>query len=695
MKAGKEQWEEEAIERFISLVNREFSSAFAITGRDVRPNPSSPKDFDYQLQNSAGLKLAVEIFRLVEDGKELARDRVWADVVRMLKDELLRRNIRGYVITTKNFIVKKTSLPSFTSDLADKIESAIRANSGSGDFEEGGLEYRKIEKFDSVGFARSGEARYINPMGTAASSFAEKLPTKNLQVAAEDHLRILLVLNWAGFVDAGDAIHALTKVDLGAYPNVDQIYFEERPGTVHLVFDRAVSDAIIKCGDHRPSLLPLLLETLRYRLGDKDPQACSFIRAYSVEISHVQWLVDKGVRENLVHFADELLKNGKIDDVLWIVRHLQNDPDPLPDGANSPDDPEGKFNYHRRVLAGEETSIITTVRGHLCWLLMRLVDLNRPEFYGEILEIVRRYISEPNLYIRIHVTYPLAAFVRRRRAIKNEDGTAFVWDPKERAEVAELAFQMLRENAGYPRVLAAVQHVFQYFRDLSEEQATEMASILLATKDASIYRDLAPLIIYFALFRQHQYSDLEPFNPDVFLNLLDEQIRHGLPEMRSSLAWHFWKALSDRAVSITDVRRYLYLFWEGPYERRVASNFGLIFEVLAAASPEDAVILFEGMLERLTQALRTGQGKPLDYWVSGFESVAPLLGCFPEHLIRVSTLLKEAWIAGCIFVGLPTLFESYASVPNCSRARVKAHLQAIYSEMKEVQPKLPTVDWSK
>src|SRR5258706_14600362 len=128
MPTQKEQWEEEAIERFIHFLNQRRGTVYAVTGRDVHPDPSSNKDFDYQIQNAAGTKAAVEIFRLVEDGKELAQSKVWGQVVTLLKEELLKRNVKGYLVSTPYFSVKKGQLRAYSAQLADQFETAIKDN---------------------------------------------------------------------------------------------------------------------------------------------------------------------------------------------------------------------------------------------------------------------------------------------------------------------------------------------------------------------------------------------------------------------------------------------------------------------------------------------------------------------------------------------------------------------------------------
>lgn len=90
---SKEQWEEEAIARFISFLGINRGLAYAVIGRDVISNPVTDENFDYQIQTSTGQKAAVELFRLVESGEELAKEDVWTRVVQLLKQQLLKNGI--------------------------------------------------------------------------------------------------------------------------------------------------------------------------------------------------------------------------------------------------------------------------------------------------------------------------------------------------------------------------------------------------------------------------------------------------------------------------------------------------------------------------------------------------------------------------------------------------------------------------
>jgi hypothetical protein len=113
----------------------------------VRDVPvASGENFDYQMTDSAGNKVAVEIFRLVEGGQELTTMAMWEKVVTLLKAELERRQVGGYymISTPIAFPVKKPQLADFVvGELADQIVAAIGKHSGEQEFNEPGLSFRK------------------------------------------------------------------------------------------------------------------------------------------------------------------------------------------------------------------------------------------------------------------------------------------------------------------------------------------------------------------------------------------------------------------------------------------------------------------------------------------------------------------------------------------------------------------------
>lgn len=700
MAKAKEQWEEEAIERFRNFLGEERATTYAITDRDVVVNPSTNENFDYQLQNQDGTKVAVELFRLVEDGKQLGRQKVFGAFLEQLKKELLSRGVKGYFISTPEFVVKKSEISAHSIKVAEEIEQAIKDKGTEDKFEHDGFEFIRVKDLNTVGFSYHwGGVRSIDSRGTAATVFAGKLPKKNRQVAVSDHERVLLVVSWAMFVDGEDAIRALSGFDFSQYQNVDKIFFEPRQGQFILVYDRTVVEAIQnKQPLSDPAPLKLMLQYARYQLGEKKPEAFEYVKAVTTLTGNIDWLDDNGAKENLVSYGEELLGKDQIEDAMWIVRQLHNDADPKPDGTNDDDDPKGEHNYHARVLRGEDANVITTVRGHLCWLMMKIAAKSKPEYYTELIGIMSRYLKEDNLYIRIQASYPLEVFWSNRRATKNPDETPFSWDDKERLYIRQLALDAVRANRSYPRVMQALLHVFNRNRDWNEEEAEEILTLFLETKHNDVLHDLAAFIVYFALFREKdsQYYG-GTFNPEKCVALLKEQIRDGEDAMSSSLAWHLWKLLTDKVLPYEAIKEYIPLFLDGKYSAGAMSKLALIFEELAKIAPEDAVTLYERALEHLDEHLKNKPEERHQHWINGTEEMLPILAKEPKRLVAVVGRLKDMWMRKVqLYVGnIKTIFESYELVPVEQKEEVKAVLKAMYDEMKAVHPPLQDVDWTK
>ncbi len=698
MSKAKEQWEEEAIERFRNFLGRERTLTYAITGRDVVVNPSTGENFDYQLQTQDGTKVAVEIFRLVESGEDLAKWKIWRSVIDHLKNELLSRGIKGYFISTPEFAVKKRDIAAYSLQLAGEIEKAVKSTAEE-KFEYAGFSFSKMKDTSTVVFSTGTAGRSIDPRGTAASKFGEKLPKKNQQVAVLDHERILLVVNWAIIVDGEDAIRALSGFDFSKLQNVDKIFFESRENEFVLIYERGIVEAIKnkQLVNDQP-LAHLILQYARYQLGDKNQGAFDYVKEITKLTGNIDWLDDDGAKENLVSFGEELVTKDSTEDAMWIVRQLHDDDDPNPAGTNDSDDPKGEYNYHAQILRGEDANIITTVRGHLCWLMMKIVAKNDPKHYTQIIAIMSRYLKEDNLYIRIQASYILSELWARRRATRNQDESEFAWKDEERAYIRQLTLDTIRANRSYPRVMEALLHVLNSVRDLNEQEAEEILHLFLETKDDGVLHDLAAFVIYFALFREgdSQYYGGK-FDPAKFVSLLKEQIKNGVPSMSGSLSWHLWQTLKDKLLPYEAIKEYLPLFLEGEYAPLAMTRLAFILEELSTIAPDDALDLYERALQSLENYLKTKPKDGHQNIINATEEMLPILAKDPKRLIDVIGRLKNISMAEMqIYIGdTSKIFGSYQLVPVKNKEEVKSALKIMYEEMKVQQPYLPEIDWSK
>lgn len=684
----KKQWEEEAINRFISYISSSEGISYGISGRDVKV--ANDKDFDYQISSDSGIKKAVELFRLVESEEELAKGRAWGDVVDKLRTEVKSRNLQGYLVYTPDFTFKRNKLDDFANSQVNLIEDAIKNAPQEKKFSKNGYEFHKIEKFPSISFSNSLRVRSIDSIGTALKSFTQLLPTKNKQLNVEDHLRILLVINWAYFVDANDTVKALSKIDFETYKNIDKVYYETKPNEFSCVFDRTVYTALKdKTQLDNKDLLPLMIENIDYLLNEGDENGFEYLKTHQELIPSLSHLV----KEDLVRYTEKRLNDKKdIESATWLIDLLKYDQSPKSDGSNDDDDPKGEYNYHEKVLHDEEANLITTVRGHLCWLMSIVVVQNDPILYRGIINILKTYFKDNNLYIRIQATYPLLELSRRIRAIKNQDETSFNWDVSEREEVRNLVFEILEQNKGYPRVLHAILHIFQYMRDLNEDEARKMLTIMLDTKSEFILHDLAPLLLYYAIFRKDNFLEGGAFNSEPFEEMVVENILNGDDNLNSSMAWHLWQVLKDDLMMYSDISKYIEAYFVGEYSQHTYPMLMFGIEEIAKKDPKTAVSIFKNVIAKIKDYIESHtEGYP--YYINSCEEIIDILSSDPDELIDLMDELKILWLKR-IYVGdVKTIFEIYKKVALDRKTEVKSKMQEIYEEIKKVNPHIVEVNW--
>ena len=128
MKKTKEQWEEEAKDRFIAALKVMGRGDWTVSDTDVVVDKQTNRNFDYQLQREKEF-IALEIFRLVESPEEIKRGRSWSTIANGIAAELRKRSVKGYIISTPNaFNIPRSKIPDFVSNAADLLQAAVKQN---------------------------------------------------------------------------------------------------------------------------------------------------------------------------------------------------------------------------------------------------------------------------------------------------------------------------------------------------------------------------------------------------------------------------------------------------------------------------------------------------------------------------------------------------------------------------------------
>ena len=242
-------------------------------------------------------------------------------------------------------------------------------------------------------------------------------------------------------------------------------------------------------------------------------------------------------RESIVEYAGVLAENKKISEAMRIVRIFINDSNPCTPEKIDSEDSEGKYDEHKSIERGEDTSIITTVRGRCTWVLMKCLVLEGRDYIEEIIELTEKLAHNKNYYIQLMSSYPLYQLAKDRLTIMPDNKEVlFFNDNKEKAlrmakRVEGIAFKLLDnflklEKKPRDVLLNSLIKVFNYIRALNQNDAMKLIEGIAKCSD-EVIGEASPLFIYFAEFRQKDfknwkwqlpglYDDLENFNNNHF-----------------------------------------------------------------------------------------------------------------------------------------------------------------------------------
>ncbi len=430
-------------------------------------------------------------------------------------------------------------------------------------------------------------------------------------------------------------VSACSQVDFSQFANIDQIYFEEAPGKISLVYDRRVFLALSQGEQTGPDVETLFVEWLGNRLALLDAAAFQQVKKLTTERGSLLWLPDSS-REQLIPYGEQFLKQGEWEDVKWIVENLKDDPNPVV--TRAPEENEGTFSEHRGIENGECGRLIYSVRGRLCWLLQQIVVLPKLEYYESVFQIIEECATGENLYIRQQATVPLIEMARRRFAKIEGTGERFMTSSLAK-RIKDLALRLLDENEKYLVLLEWAAHVLVFIRDLDEETAWSVLNRLLVVAASDASDDIAFLAIYFVLFREREFAELGPFQSERFKDFLLHNLRDGVGRFRGTATMHLKAILEHGQAEVDELMPYLESLAKGRSESMVTIQFYRITALAAAKHPTQVCLLLKTLVEREIEKLAMEGG---EVW-HGKEFAETLVGIAkagPEHAACLEKITK-------------------------------------------------------
>lgn len=301
---------------------------------------------------------------------------------------------------------------------------------------------------------------------------------------------------------------------------------------------------------------------------------------------------DSTVRELMVQLGDWLIKKSRFDDAIWIIEKFIHDPDPPePNGCED----YRNIKYHDQIKKGETPEVISTVLGHLAWVVQKLA-INK-SYILKALNYTDELLRHKNLYVKLQAIIPLIEISKRRQWLKGYGIRPRIEDYRRFHRLSFGLLRMVKDNPNLKAIAQLLTNVFAYYKDLSTREAKEVLETL------KISRDSAGLFLYFALFRNKHYRDQNiEFNPKEFSLLLNQTISDNSPErdeLRAEIAWLIWKLLSENNVSIAQVESYINTFLEQPYNCSIYENLEMVLNEIVLKSPSVSLCLFKKFLFKL------------------------------------------------------------------------------------------------
>lgn len=360
-----------------------------------------------------------------------------------------------------------------------------------------------------------------------------------------------------------------------------------------------------------------------------------FLKEYNEDILKIEKrITNRHSREQIVQFAEKLANSRLYDEALYIVKIFIKDSDPIT--KNYPDDSKGDFNYHQKIIEGDDNPTLGTVRGYCAWVLQKFCIRYGRNYIAKILPLVEQLTKDPNYYVRVQACIPLIELVKNRHTYLAENKKERFLPVEVAERIENIAFGMLKnkENHKLKAVMKHLSMVFTYMRTLNEKQAMLVLKTFKDTGFEEVMHESAPLFIFFAEFRTESFKDwpwgkLPKFNDKLFKAFLVDLLKNGSPETKSVLSWQFNRLPDEISktpkeksqITVDGAVALAVSYFElltSKYEHRVFENIYRFIEDYIDSHFEGCFTLWAKCLlvERpfLTEAAKDKENVPNVYW---------------------------------------------------------------------------------
>lgn len=432
--------------------------------------------------------------------------------------DLSKKEVWSLVEVDINVKWKKNKIPSnvFVEKIIGKLagEGYVKAIKSLGEF------FKKEAYFKS---------KYTRDYGVIfmLSGLLEKYPKKGIPLLRDLFLSSFIknkIERFDIYDIASLAVTAIDKDPRAGFDILEDIYKEEELSINQQVL---IANALNKLEDKGKDFLQMGYDFIYDKIKDRDDK-----------------FTYEGARDLLSRYSEILAKQKLFEQSLSMIEIFIEDKK----------SPKPNDDIQKRIEKGEDFSSINTARGWACWAMAQFIVTDGKAFISRIIELTEKASRDPHPYVRQMVCFPLKGLAQFRYS-NVPSGERFI-DDRNANKIEQIAFSILNDetNWKYRSVMKGLMHVFGNMRAVTQEEALGIIDIFTNKLNReirdSLVKEYVPMLIFYAEFRNNLFTDwkhrdLGKYNQKIFQKKLKEIIIQGPNEIRSSIAWEFWKILKE------------------------------------------------------------------------------------------------------------------------------------------------------
>lgn len=582
-------------------------------------------------------KYLIEVKRLY-DFDDIKASGGWAKIIgklqKLVNSNLTEINPDGfYMIETPRHLKLSNERQKL---LYEAILNSLNSSLSKFYFDEYNFSVQRISTRDKgITFSTSWGGS-INPAGTIFQNLGRLLKEKvNLQLENgakkyESKKKILLLINNYVYADRiSEVIEGLSYCynDLLSYGSIDEIWFQQEMQNSTFrhtqIYDRDFlqkfeSEELNSENVTHQQQFELWYWALE-KMEDKKEKIFLTLQIFLEKNSPEDIFQDPYKREAMTRLGIWLIENDRIDDVTWLIEKFINDPNP-PEPGEYEGDPD--FDYDQKIREGENNPVISTVMGHLAWTVLSLArksSTEEPDNLLQAFEFTHEVLSRRNLnlYVVQQWLIPLAEISNRRWLLFDKDIELY---RKFRGLLLD------RKNglvAKYSKFRALKEHMINAFAYLQDMNTDDVKYVLGSLQSED--RELASLMIYYAIFRKNHYkkntalgkkvSKIDPtiisYDPAWAIGYLENTINSSEnAELLRSIAWNFWKISEDSPEEYKNIKPWIDKVFDSPNAVLFSDQLKIVLMKLIDKYPDDCLIWLDKLICIFEKKIKNGKTRP-------------------------------------------------------------------------------------